>query len=111
MESATRVSGKRYTKTLEDQHMAAIEALPDLIQPSREAQLAIKTGTGEEILLESCFEGAHARNDTYGSGKQNLDNVQEMALSVNDGGTGWTVDPKVEGSRAPSGKPLLMSGD
>ena len=78
---------RHYTKTFEDQHRNAIQALPDLTQLSREAQLAVRTGADNEILLDSCVEGAKVRSDMGACGNQSLDNVQETALGVNNGGT------------------------
>ena len=77
---------RHYTHSFENQHREAIEAIPDLTQPSRQAQLAIKTGTGEDFLLDSCYEGANIRSNTGYSGKQNLDAVNKTALCVNNEG-------------------------
>ena len=49
----------RYTHAREAKQRAAVENLPDLTMPSREAQVAIKTGTDdvtENFLSKSCFK-------------------------------------------------------
>jgi integrase len=90
---------RHYTHAAEEQQRKAINDLPDLTQPSKESQAAVKTGTDDRnFLSKSCFEGAPIRSNTEASGKENLDSVQKTQLSANNEGAVRTVDPKVEGS-------------
>jgi hypothetical protein len=66
---------RHYTHAFEDQAREAIESLPDLTQPSRKSQAAVKTGTDNQILLNSCFDSASLRSITQTSGKENLDGI------------------------------------
>jgi integrase len=86
---------RHYTHSFEDQHRQAIAALPDLNQPSRESQVAVKTGTDNmsatgEILSKSCFECAPIRSDTDASGKPSLDGVPKTLLGTNNTGESQT---------------------
>lgn len=66
-----------------------IEGLPDLAIRS-EKQRAVKTGTDDNFLLDSCFQGALIRTPANTRGRQNIDNVQRMQLSDNNRGTKQT---------------------
>ena len=94
---------RHYTHTFEDLQREAIEALPDLTQPSRESQAMVKTGTDDrnvtgEFLSDSCFDGATIRSNTQTSGIKNLDITEKTQYCENNQGVVRTVDPKVEGS-------------
>ncbi|TKJ38948.1 MAG: hypothetical protein CEE38_04430 [Planctomycetes bacterium B3_Pla] len=94
---------RHYTHAFEEQQRQAINALPDLTQPSRQKQKAAKTGTDGpnvtgEILSKSCLGGASIRSDTGAGGKQNLDGLQETALCDNKADTVRSTEPKVRGS-------------
>ena len=67
----------RYTHTNLHDERAAIESLPDT---SIEEQRAIKTGTDDEILSKSCFQGAHRRTTMDNSGETITDRTQERRL-------------------------------
>ncbi len=80
MRHKTSAMTQKYSHAFEDQQREAIEALPDLTQPSRESQRAVKTGTDDDFLSESCFEGAKVRSNTGSSGKQTGLNTQKPLL-------------------------------
>ena len=94
---------RHYSHAFEDQQREAIESLPDLTQPSKESQAAVKTGTDNgnvtgEILSKSCFEGASIRSNTGASGKQNLDIVEKTPLCLNNEGMQQRFDPLLKTS-------------
>ena len=55
---------RHYTHVFEIQQRQAVDALPDLTQPSTQTQTQIKTGTDGEILSNSCFLDGHIQPDT-----------------------------------------------
>ncbi len=71
-----------YTHAAEDQQRAAVDALPDLAQPSREAQAKVKTGTDNDILSESCFHSAQIRANMDNGGSKSLDIDSKAAFCV-----------------------------
>ncbi len=78
----------RYTHAELHDERAALETLPDYGAPSKEKQqAAVKTGTDDEILLKSCFEGAKIRSNTKSSGKQNFNGAQKTPLGANNEGS------------------------
>jgi len=98
---------RHYSHAFEDQQREAINALPDLTQPSKESQVAVKTGTDDRnFLSESCFQSAPICSNMQTSGKQNLDSIQKMALDANNKGAELFPKPKVAGSN-PAGRILL----
>jgi len=89
---------RHYSHAFEDQQREAIESLPDLTQPSKESQAAVRTGTNDghvtgEILSKSCFGGASIRSNTGASGKHNLDIVEKTPLCLNNEGMQQRFDP------------------
>ena len=95
---------RHYSHAFEDQQREAINALPDLTQPSAESQAAVKTGTDDRnFLLKSCLQGTIIRSDAQVSGKQNLDSVHKTALCENNKGAELFPKPKVAGSN-PAGR-------
>jgi len=101
MRHKTPAMTRHYSHAFENQQREAIESLPDLTQPSRESQAAVKTGTDNvtgEILSKSCFPGVSGRQNTVDDGMINPPAVEKTQLSENNEGAVETVDPKVEGS-------------
>ncbi len=93
----------RYTHVNLHDERAAIEDLPDY---TIEKQQAVKTGTDDNFLRESCFQGAHTRKPVEMSGEKNIDNGQKTPSSVNNEGAERTSNPKVAGS-SPAGRVLI----
>ena len=82
---------RHYSHVFEEQQRAAIDALPDLTQPSILAQVAVKTGTDDravtgEILSNSCFLRASGRNQTEQDGNENAVAMGEPPLCENNEG-------------------------
>ena len=100
MRHKTPAMTRHYSHAFEDQQREAIESLPDLTQPSRKTQAAVKTGTDVtgEILSKSCFPSVPGRHNTVDDGIVNPPAVQKTPLCANNEGAVGTVDPKVEGS-------------
>ncbi|MFH1718248.1 MAG: tyrosine-type recombinase/integrase [Planctomycetota bacterium] len=101
MRHKTPAMTRHYSHAFEDQQREAIEALPDLTQPSKESQRAVNTGTDNVttiFLSNSCFSSASGRTETDKDGTGNIDCVEIMQLGANNEGAVGTVDPKVEGS-------------
>jgi len=67
----------RYTHTNLHDERAAIESLPET---SIEKQRAVKTGTDDKILLNSCFRDAHRRKRAETGGKKTADTTQKGRL-------------------------------
>jgi len=95
---------RHYSHAFEDQQREAINALPDLTQPSKESQAAVNTGTDDRnFLLKSCLQGAIIRSEAQVSGNENFDSIQKMALDANNEGAELFPKPKVAGSN-PAGR-------
>lgn len=102
---------RHYSHAFEGQQREAIESLPDLTQPSRESQAAVKTGTDDrnvtgEILSKSCFEGVPIREIWKPAESESPDNVQRTPLCVNNEGAERIPKPKVAGS-SPAGRSFI----
>ena len=74
MRHKTPAMTRKYSHTFEDKQRAAIEALPDLTQPNRQSQTAIKKGTGKDISCsKSCTDALRIDTNMEGYGK----NIQQ----------------------------------
>jgi hypothetical protein len=79
-----------YTHTLTGQESQAVESLPDLSLPSRQAQQAIKTGTDDTVLPQTLPIGIGrygTTSDNTGQAEQNnliVDNKNALS-TVSDG--------------------------
>jgi len=89
---------RHYTHAFEDQQREAINALPDLTQPSKDTQRAAKTGTDDEILSKSCFRCAPIRSNAESNGKQTALSIQQTPLCDDNKGAEQSTEPKVRGS-------------
>lgn len=105
MRHLTPAMTRKYSHAFEDEQREAIEALPDLLQPSRESQRAVRTGTdGQNVteenpdpknLSKSCFpSGQHSTNRTT-SDKQNGDSEEKPQLGSNNGDAKKPINPEV----------------
>jgi integrase len=88
----------RYTHIRKHDERAALEDLPDFTSPSSEKQRAVKTGTDDTFLPDSCFQSALMRTRVNNTGKKNIGNVQKTQLSVENKEAVQTLNQQVEGS-------------
>jgi len=89
---------RHYTHASEQQQRQAVEALPDLTQPSKETQAQVKTGTDNEILLKSCFGDAPTRTTMDSDGQAIIDKPKKAPIGANEKGMVRIPKPKVRGS-------------
>ena len=100
---------RHYTHASEQQQRQAIEALPDLTQPSKEAQSKVKTGTDNEILSNSCFGDGQQQTPADTSGKKIVGSVEKTPLCDYNEGPERIPKPKVRGS-SPLGRSWVDFG-
>ena len=89
---------RRYSHAFEQKQRRAVNAFPDLTQPSKEAQAQVKTGTDNEILLKSCFGDGQQQTPVDTSGKKIVDSVEKTPLCVYNEVPEQFPKPKVRGS-------------
>ncbi|HUU19734.1 MAG TPA: tyrosine-type recombinase/integrase [Sedimentisphaerales bacterium] len=97
---------RHYTHASEQQQREAVEALPDLTQPSKETQAQVKTGTDNDFLLNSCFEDGHQQTPADTSGMKRVNSVEKTPLCVYNDGPERIPKPKVRGS-SPLGRSFV----
>ncbi len=82
----------------------AVASLPDLSLPESQRQAAARTGTDDRDILPESLRKVYAeagkdRMKSDNIGQVTCDIASATAFSSQNQGSGWTVDPKVEGSR------------
>ena len=103
MRHLTPAMTRKYSHAFEDEQREAIEALPDLLQPSRESQAAVLTGTdgkaeeskNPKSLQKACFPGGQHSTSWTTSDKQNDDSEVKPQLSPKNGGIVRIINPEV----------------
>ena len=101
----------RYTHIGLHDERAALDCLPDLTQPSSESQQAVKTGTDDNFLSKSCFQGARRRTPVNIDDKKNTDSVKITPSGNDNKGSDETLNQQVVGSIPPSPNAIVADAE
>ena len=89
---------RRYSHAFEQKQRRAVNAFPDLTQPSKEVAAQVKTGTDGEILSNSCFSVDSIRPNMFNNGQQTGKTIEKPLLQASGEGGDCIPKPKVTGS-------------